>query len=299
VFLALTPNPALDRTLTLAGGLEPHRLKRVREAAGGKGVNVARVLRALGAEVVVAGFLAGWNGRKFRALLAQEGLTGHFAEVAGETRECHILLGPGRHPTEASHPTEVNEPGPHVSGRDWSRLLGKLPPGTPVISGSLAPGLRPEEFADILTSFMPRPVVDTSGAALRAALEVGVALVKPNLAELGAITRTPNPSVRDARALFETYGTPILLTLGAAGAAYIGEERCAARPPPVAAANPVGSGDSLLAAFLWARHEGRSLEAALRFGVAAGADNARQGGARVTKEGVLELASQVTTEAIT
>jgi tagatose 6-phosphate kinase len=93
--VAFTPNLALGRTLELDRHLTPEKLHRVRvthEAAGGGGVNLARVVKALGGEVIVAGFLAGWNGQKFRQLLSNESLPGIFQEVEGETRECHILL---------------------------------------------------------------------------------------------------------------------------------------------------------------------------------------------------------------
>ncbi|HXK40047.1 MAG TPA: PfkB family carbohydrate kinase, partial [Candidatus Paceibacterota bacterium] len=93
--VAFTPNLALGRTLELDRQLTPEKLHRVRvthEATGGGGVNLARVVKALGGEVIVAGFLAGWNGQKFQQLLSSESLSGVFQEVEGETRECHILL---------------------------------------------------------------------------------------------------------------------------------------------------------------------------------------------------------------
>ena len=290
MLVALTPNLALDRTLLLEQPLASgrlHRVAQVREAAGGKGMHVARVVRALGSEARVAGFLAGWNGRKFRALLAEEGFDGVFVEVSGETRECQIILG-------GSHPTELNERGPSVGLQAWHELLARLPHAQLVIAGSLAPGLRPRDFAAILASLPEKPVVDTSGEWLQVALEARVALVKPNLRELAQVTGRSNAGIEEARALFERCGTPVLLTLGEEGAAYLGEERWLAEAPAVAAINPVGSGDSLLGAFLWARGEGRTLEEALRLGVAAGADNARRGGGgRVTRSGVAELFAQV------
>ncbi len=290
MLVALTPNPALDRTLRLERPLERgrlHRVAQVREAAGGKGVNVARAVRALGGEVRVTGFLAGWNGRKFRALLAEEGLEGVFTEVPGETRECQIILGEG-------HPTEINEPGPSVGLGAWHALLAGLPQGRVVVSGSLAPGIFSSDFATLLSSLPNKPVVDTSGPWLRVALEARVALVKPNLRELALLTGQADAGIREARALFEHYGTPILLTLGERGAAYLGEESYLAHAPAIAALNPVGSGDSLLGAFLWARAEGLALEAALRVGVAAGADNAQQGGGgAITAAGVAKLLAQV------
>ncbi len=161
--VALTPNLAVDRTLTLPGRLEPGRLHRVgavREAAGGKGVNLARAVRTLGGAAVVVGVVAGHNGRKVRALLGSEGFASVLEEVPGETRQCTILVDGG------PHPTELNEAGPAVDVATWERLLARLPVGNVVVSGSLPPGLEPDVFARLLRR-LPGPVaVDTRGPAL-------------------------------------------------------------------------------------------------------------------------------------
>lgn len=288
-FVTLTPNLALDRTLELNTPLTPetlHRVGSVREVAGGKGVNVARVLKMLGAEVTVAGFLGGFNGQKFRYLLEQEALTGVFGEVEGETRECHILLDGQIHTT--SHPTEVYERGPLITPGDWRALVAQLPVGRLVVSGSLPNGLSAEAFRALLLELPQKPVVDTSGEALRAALGAGAALVKPNRQELAGIVPVQGDGVAEAKLLYETYGVPILLSLGAQGAAYVADETLRVPAPEIMVRNPVASGDCLLAAFLWARSEGWSLTDALRLGVAAGAENAAGGGgAKLTRVAVM------------
>jgi 1-phosphofructokinase family hexose kinase len=284
--VAFTPNLALGRTLELDRQLTPEKLHRVRvthEAAGGGGVNLARVVKALGGEVIVAGFLAGWNGQKFQQLLSNESLTGIFQEVEGETRECHILLD-GR-----SQPTEVYESGPTVSIEDWAKLVRKLPSGTIVISGSLPSGLTPDIFRSLLREFPRRPVVDTSGPTLVAALEAKVALIKANHAELAGVVGRASAGVEEAIELFQEYQTPILLTQGASGAALIGRESYWAKPPEITVRNPVCSGDSLLGAFLWELAQGYTSAQALRMGVAAGAENARATECEVTAEGIREL----------
>jgi tagatose 6-phosphate kinase len=284
--VAFTPNLALGRTLELDRQLTPEKLHRVRvthEAAGGGGVNLARVVKALGGEVIVAGFLAGWNGKKFQQQLSREGLSGIFQEVEGETRECHILLD-GR-----LHPTEVYEPGPTVSIKDWEALVQKLPSGKIVVSGSLPPGITPEIFRTLLREFPSRPVVDTSGPTLVAALEARVALVKANHAELAGVISRESARVKDAIELFQHYQTAILFTQGASGAALIDNESYWAKPPEVTVRNPVCSGDSLLGAFLWELAQGHTPAEALRMGVAAGAENARATECKVTASGVREL----------
>jgi tagatose 6-phosphate kinase len=293
LIVAFTPNLALGRTLELQRELTPGELHWVRvthEAAGGGGVNLARVVRALGGEAIVAGFLAGWNGRKFRKLLSSESLQGVFREVKGETRECHILLD-GR-----PHPTEVYESGPTVSGEDWEELIRALPPGRIVVSGSLPPGIATETFRTLLRQFPSRPVVDASGSMLAAALEAGVALVKCNQAELAdVIGRDSAGGVEEATELFRRYETPILLTQGATGATLIDHESYWAKPPEISIRNPVCSGDSLLGAFLWGLAQGHTSAEALRMGVAAGAENARTTECGVTADGVLEMRERTQT----
>lgn len=288
--IALTPSLALDRTLELASPLAPgelHRVQAVHEVAGGKGVNLARTIRALGGEAVVAGFPAGWNGRKFRELLSREGLTGIFHEIEGEMRECQILL-------EDGHPTEVYESGPEVSPEDWRALVQGFPAGPVVVSGSLPPGITPELFRDLLQEFPCPPVVDTSGPALAAALEAGVALIKPNRSELAQLSGCDVAGISEAKRLFDAFNTPILFTQGAEGAVLIGPKSYRARSREIPVRNPVGSGDSLLGAFLWARTQGWTPSEALRLGVAAGGENARRGGGgQVTPKGIWELFEQV------
>lgn len=290
----MTPNAAIDRILHLNQPRALHGLNRVAraiESAGGKGMNVARVLRGLGAEVSVAGFLAGLNAARFRALLERDGLAGHFVTVTGETRECQILVD-GR-----GEPMEINDPGPLAAADDWERLAAELPEGRLVISGSLPPGLSPEEFGEFLTELAKRrgeaPVVDTSGPYLVAAVAAGAALVKPNEHEIGLLSGTPDP-VEAALEVYARTGVPVLLTLGAVGAAYVGGESVFVPAPVIDAVNPVASGDCLLAAFLWASASGWPAGEALRLGVAAGAANAKSGGGgRVGGAQVFEQFAQV------
>lgn len=294
--MAFTPNLALDRTMRLDRPLRPGRLHRVRElhvAAGGKGVNLARTVRALGGEARVAGFLAGWNGRKFRASLDAEGLRGEFVEVQGETRECHILLD------EAGHPTEINEGGTFVPPEAWTELARGLPEGRVVLSGSVPPGTGPDDLRRFMDDLAEPPVVDVNGPALAHALDGGASLISPNRAELAGLLGHASATLEDAVALYESRGVPILLTMGAEGAAYLGEERHLARAPAVEAKNPVGSGDCLLGAFLWARGRGHGPCEALRWGVAAGSDNSRRGGGgTVVRAGVEELLAAVACEEV-
>ncbi len=273
MIVALTPNLTLDRVLTLdrplvAGQL--HRVPGVSVAAGGKGVNLARAVRAFGGDVTVAGVVGGFNGRKFEQLLQLEGLIGVLEHGEGETRECHILLGEA-----GEHPTELYEAGPPFQPRAVGRLVSRLPHGQVAVCGSLAPGTSQAAFVGLLRQ-LHRPVVDSSGVGLQAALDAGAALIKPNEHELEGLTGSV--SVQAAQDLYRRTGVAVLLTLGERGAAYVGQEVWEAAAPQVEVLNPVGSGDSLLGAFLHALQQGQSIPDALQLGVAAGSANALLGG---------------------
>lgn len=273
MIIALTPNLSLDRVLTLdkpltVGSL--HRAPSLNVAAGGKGVNLARVVRAFGGEVVVAGFVAGFNGQRFRYLLQEEGLAGVLVPGEGETRECHILLD-----AQGGHPTEINEMGFAVTDGMWNELLGSLPPGMVAVCGSLPPGCTREQFRGVLRR-LNSPVVDGSGVGLEVALDSGARLIKPNEHELKALTG--DDSLDSARDLHARTGVSVLLTLGERGAAYIGNEVWQADAPRIDVKNPVGSGDSFLAAFLHAQQAGETVPDALRLAIGAGSANAMLGG---------------------
>ncbi|GAA4017935.1 1-phosphofructokinase family hexose kinase [Deinococcus rubellus] len=272
MIVALTPNLSLDRTMTLDRPLLPgqlHRVTGLTVAAGGKGVNLARAVRVFGGASCVAGVVGGFNGQHFRALLSAEGLMGVLEDGEGETRECQALL------SGDSHPTEINEAGPPYQSEVMARLLTRVPEGQVVVCGSLAPGTPRAAFLDMLRG-LDRPVVDSSGAGLEAAVEAGASLIKPNEHELEGLTGSG--TLDSACELYRRSGIQVLLTRGERGAALIGEEVWEVEAPQVEIRNPVGSGDTLLGTFLWARQDGQSVPDALRLAVAAGSANAMLGG---------------------
>jgi len=292
MIVALTPSPALDRTVHVPRPLRPGALNRVgsaRETAGGKGMNVVRAVHRLGGEAVGAVPLAGENGRTFAARAGSEGLRILVGEAETETRCCTIVTH-----EEPAHPTEINEPGSVVCEGAWRELLrsvAELQPDVVVVSGTMPPGTEPLRLLETLTSFVPAQqiVVDGSGETLAAALQLGVKLVSPNTAELEQFCRAAGWAERGRAAaarVHATYGVEVLLSDGQNGAGWFGGSTWWARLERPVAGNPIGSGDTLLGAFLL-----RLLSAsepaggvaspaadALRFAVAAAAANVRAGG---------------------
>ncbi|MCU0511315.1 MAG: hexose kinase [Anaerolineae bacterium] len=283
--VCITPNTALDRTLIVpgfgAGGV--FRPRQTLVAAGGKGVNVARVVQRLGGVARCAGFLAGHTGHLVAELAQQEGLPAAWTLLdSGATRVCTILVDDA-----AGRVSVVNEAGPPVNAADWARLnaavttlsagaaavcwCGSLPPGAPV--DAFAAGLR------ALVAAGPPVYVDTSGDALRAALDVPGVCIKINLEEAAELLQlpaeTPAAAQTAARHIQARTAAPVVITLGAAGAVLLTATGSAwqAVPPPVAALSAVGSGDSFLGALVLALAGGQPPEAALSRAVAAGAAN--------------------------
>jgi len=291
MILCITPNPAVDRTLTVPGIRlgEVSRAAHALVAAGGKGLNVARVARAFGAEARCAGFLGGHSGRLVAELAGREGLCGGWTWIDGETRTCVIIVDP-----RGGEATVINEVGPEVTPEDWARLTAQVLREAETaehvcLSGSLPPGSTTESYATLLRGLRDagRTVwVDTSGVALAAALTVETVGIKVNGAEAGAIVgwaiETTTDALTAARELHERTGAPVALTLGELGAVLVSETGSwHARPPALKIVSTVGSGDAFLAGLVVALAEGATEPEALRRAVAAGAANARSiGGGR-------------------
>ncbi len=194
--LTLTLNPALDLTVRLAR-LEPGEVNRSETMlthAAGKGVNVAQVLADLGHQVTVGGFLGADNPQAFDALIARRGFADAFIRVPGETRS-NIKIA-----EQDGRVTDINAPGPLVSEQAQQALLNQLTLIAPghdavVVAGSLPCGVSPQWFQGLLVLLKDlglKVALDTSGAALRAGLQAGPWLIKPNTEELAEALDSPD-----------------------------------------------------------------------------------------------------------
>uniref|UniRef100_UPI0007659475 1-phosphofructokinase n=1 Tax=Streptomyces scabiei TaxID=1930 RepID=UPI0007659475 len=206
MILTVTLNTALDITYRVRE-LRPHathRVTDVTERPGGKGLNVARVLAALGHEVTVTGFAGGATGRALRDRLTHTpGVVDALLPVEGATRRTVAVAD------ASGDTTQLNEPGPLISPAEWSAfqeayvellrsasvvaLCGSLPPGVPV--GAYAGLIRTARTHSV-------PVLlDTSGEPLRRGVAARPDLLKPNAEELAELTGSHEPSraTRDAR----------------------------------------------------------------------------------------------------
>ncbi|MDQ4006912.1 MAG: hexose kinase [Actinomycetota bacterium] len=253
VILTVTLNAALDVTYRV-DALRPHATHRVRDVhavAGGKGVNVARVLAASGEDVMVTGLTGGVTGDRIRADLDDAGLPQAMVQIGGESRRTLAVHG-----TDDGDATLFNEPGPLVQDDEWASFRDSFADlaaaaEVVVLSGSLAPGLPPDAYASLVglaAEHGATTVVDASGAALRAAVEAGAAVVKPNAAELAEVTGLDDPFAAVA-CLRDTGAGAVVASLGPDGVlALAGDGYLSARPPARVDGNPTGAGDACTAA---------------------------------------------------
>ncbi len=306
LLLAVTPNPALDRTLVVPGLRlgTVHRAERCLIAAGGKGLNVARAARTLGQPALVCAPLGGVTGQQVARLATEEGFAAQWSwHSAGETRTCVLVIDP--HGEDA---TVINEPGPTLSSSDWQTFVATVSTAAitahvATISGSLPPGVPAEGIGALIATLQAagcRVIVDTSGSALVAALTVIPYAIKVNRHELSAALNMPlHNQAHVMAALMELRMRGIALgvvTLGAEGALAINPEGIYyARPPAQAIVSSVGSGDSLLAGLTTGLLREYTLPEALRMGVACGtADALTIGGGLLDMADVDRILAQTT-----
>lgn len=261
MILTVTLNTALDITYRVPA-LVPHashRVEEVTERPGGKGLNVARVLAALGHEAVVTGFAGGPSGEVLRALLAELAPVDALVPVAGATRRTIAVADAATGDT-----TQLNEPGPLVTPAEWDAFLaayGRLLDGAEAVAlcGSLPPGLPVGAYAQLVRQARGAKVpvlLDTSGEALRRGIAARPDLVKPNADELAQLTgaREPLRAARDAR---RRGAHTVVASLGADGLlAATPEGLWQAAPPAAVRGNPTGAGDSAVAGLLSGLVEG-------------------------------------------
>jgi 6-phosphofructokinase 2 len=279
--LTVTLNPALDLTASV-GSVEPLRKLRCsapRFDPGGGGVNVSRAIRELGGESRAFVAIGGHTGEQLREILRHTGLAIEYWPLIGETRISITIMDEAR-----SLPYRFLLPGPTVSPFEADAILERLRicvsnyPGYVVASGSLPPGV-PEDFyarlAKITRELGGKFIIDSHGAALRAATEERPYLVRLNHLEaqelLGGDADTAAHALAGQlvdRGLAEV----AIVTLGERGAIVATRDRrTEIRPPVVAVRSGVGAGDSFVAALAFGLANNWQLEEAARYGVAAAA----------------------------
>lgn len=288
----LTPNPSVDRSITL-----PEirfnsvlRSQQVRLDWGGKGFNVSRSLQQLGIESVALGWVGGGTGKMLADGLQQMGIQTDFVWVDRDTRTNTMIIE-----DQGDWHIKVNEPGPPISRDDIEYLFQKVEGYAKrddlwVLSGSLPPDVPDDFYAKLIELFHlrgARVYLDASGQALQLGCGAGPYLVKPNLFEASQVVGFSIEDLEDAKRaalFFLRMGVDYFaLTMGASGLLLATQrEMVFAKAPKIHARNTAGSGDSLLAGMIYAQLHGMDLVDVARWGVGTGS-------ASVETEGVSEF----------
>jgi 1-phosphofructokinase family hexose kinase len=258
-------------------------------SAGGKGINVARALKRLGAPVVCTGLAGGRNGTLLVEELTQEGILNDFVRIRGESRTSTAVLDP-----TANTYTEINEWGPEVAEDELDILREKLAYLTQgadfvVFAGSLPRGVDASFYGEAIRDAGRRhqlAVVDAEGEGLQVAVGAEPYLVAPNVREAEALVGHEFVDEEDLSAaldeIAELGARNVLITLDTGCYALLREDRnevrLRARSPELEPISTIGAGDTLLAGFLAARAAGRSFEDAVRTAVATGAASVLEAG---------------------
>jgi len=286
VIVVVCLNPALDVTHHVDavdwGGVNCPRAVRTRP--GGKGLNVARTLHALGVDVLVLGLAGGITGAGIEAALRELGVPAAFTPVAGETRRTFTVVD--------NRVTAFHESGPEIGEDEFAGFRHgyeqALEAATAVVlSGSLPPGRPAGTYATLIETAAAAgvpAVLDTHGEALRRGAAAGAAIVKPNLAELAALAGRPLSPGADRAADQATMeaaagelggAEAVVVTLGPDGLlAATGDGCWRARPPAAVTGNATGAGDAVAAALAHGLVLGRPWHERLRHAAALGAATA-------------------------
>ncbi len=286
MIITVTLNAAIDKSLAVPN-FRPgrrHRTVEQRTAAGGKGVNIARTLKALGQPVIATGFAGGATGTHIVEQLTEESILNDFVRIRDESRTNTSVLDP-----TSGQQTEINERGPEVSESEVELFKDKLVylargAAIVVFAGSLPRGVEPDLYATLVRELERLDVitvVDTDGEPLRQAMKAEPDLVSPNVLEAEELVGhefAGEEEVSQAVAEISALGSrEAILTLpdGCVAQLLLDGQRVIkrARLEPREAVGKIGSGDAFLAGYLAARYEGRNPDQCLRLGVACGAES--------------------------
>lgn len=283
MILTVTLNPSVDISYPIdAFQLNTvNRVQNVTKTAGGKGLNVSRVLKQLDESVAATGFLGGALGAFIRGELEKLVVHDHFVACKGDTRNCIAIIHDGKQ-------TEILEGGPTITDEKEAFLRqfkqSAEEAALITISGSLPKGLSTDFYNELLTiaAKLEKPVLlDTSGDALKNALENEAKpfLIKPNEEEIAGLLKidlqTEEAIIQALdHSLFEGVAW-IVVTLGAKGALVKhGGQVYRVTLPSVEAVNPVGSGDSVIAGFASGLSKALPTVELIRYGITMGLLNA-------------------------
>jgi 6-phosphofructokinase 2 len=291
----ITLNPSLDRTIEVEELIydDVNHVVEERRVAGGKGIDVSRVVKELGGKSIALGFAGGYNGLELEGNLVNEGVICNFTRVNDETKTNMVL-----YQRKKNVQTLLSKKGPRLLPLEVATFFNKVketPMGSwVVISGNIPDGTNENFFAQLIITLRDRNVkviLDTDGEPLRSGVKAGPYLIKPNIHEFGRLVEKNVVEIEDiveeSRPFLDNVEY-VVVSMGARG--VLGVSRDGAyhvSPPKVKVRSSIGAGDSLVAGLVFVLSEGGSFEEALCVGVACGtASTLNPGSDLCTKEDV-------------
>ena len=272
----VTFNPSIDYIM-FADDFELNGLNRATETfkfAGGKGINVSRVLKTLNVPSTALGFAGGFPGQFIDDTLKKAGIQTDFIEIDEDTR-INVKLKTGDE-------TEINAPGPNISQTQFENLLRQLKQTSKkdivVVAGSIpksVPKDAYEQIAKIIKQTGARLVVDAEKDLVESVLKYNPLFIKPNKHELEVMFDTSINSDEDvihyAQEIMKQGASSVIVSLGGEGAIYVDHKHSLKASVPLGqAVNTVGSGDSTVAGMIAGLETGLTIENAFKQAVSAG-----------------------------
>jgi len=300
VIITVTLNAAIDKTMAVPN-FQPGRRHRTIDQTttpGGKGVNIARVLKRLGQPVIATGLAGGATGTRIVEQLTEMSVLCDFVRIPEESRTNTALIDP-----TTGQQTEVNERGPHVGEREmalFSEKLLYLAKGASmcVFAGSLPRGVDVDVYGGLIRELRRlgvQTVVDTDGDPLLRAVRAEPDVISPNVLEaeelVGHEFNDDTDQIFALREMVDLGAREAIMTVPSGCVAQVAPLQSTVLPrlyrvttPALETTASIGSGDAFLAGYVAARYLGRPAPDCLAYGVAAGAESTQHLGA-----GVVEL----------
>ncbi len=283
MILTVTLNPTLDK-LYIVDDYKKGTVVRVNSAinsAGGKGLNVSRVLNLLGEDVIATGFLGGFTGEYINHLLEPLDIQKSFIKTNCETRSCVNIRD------ASGNMTEFLESGNEISQKyvdefftQYKLLLKDV--NIVVISGSVPKGVSDTFYSDLISYAKKdnkKVILDSSNNLLKKNLKSSPTLIKPNIFELGQILgieiSSQNQIIEAAQKIRNMGIETVVVSMGEQGAIIVCDDGIYhGIPPKINALNTVGCGDSMVAGFAYSMSKNLGIEDSIRTSVAVSAANA-------------------------
>lgn len=284
MIITVTLNPAIDKTVEINNVHinSVNRVSSTRLDAGGKGINVSKIVQSLGGKSKALGFLGGRAGTFIKKYLDEMNIENDFVIVQGETRTNLKIVDP----VERTN-TDINEMGPQITPEDIEQLEKQMlhsvnDKSIIVFSGSVPPNIEPDIYQKWICQVKEKggkTILDADGEMMRLGIAAGPYLIKPNIHELervlGREIKNSDEVISAARSLMKQHGIEIVVvSMGEEGALFLNNQvTILAEGLVVDVKSTVGAGDSMVAALAYAIDNGETFEKAVTLAVAAGTAN--------------------------